>query len=179
MFLKAYYIKKFSKKYNIDVVISSMEDSDIPNILSKLIFKNKAKVFVWVHNSKRYLGEISNFFYKFADKVITIVNEERDKLAKKLRHRNIITIYNSINSKRIIQQTSDNLGEYKKLFKNNKFTFINIGRLTYQKNQKFLIKAFKKFNQKYPDTQLLILGEGELRQELEKEIGDNKNIHLL
>jgi len=33
-----------------------------------------------------------------------------------------------------------------------------------------MIQSFIELNKKYPDTQLIILGEGELRTQLEKEI---------
>jgi glycosyltransferase involved in cell wall biosynthesis len=39
----------------------------------------------------------------------------------------------------------------------NKFTFINVGRLTYQKGQDRLLKGFDIFHQNFPDTQLVIL----------------------
>ena len=43
---------------------------------------------------------------------------------------------------------------------------INIGRLSNQKNQSFLIKAFKKILEKDNSFNLIILGEGELKNEL-------------
>ena len=50
----------------------------------------------------------------------------------------------------------------------NKKYIINIGRLTKQKNQKFLIEGFHKILEKEPDLYLLILGIGELEDELKK-----------
>ena len=47
----------------------------------------------------------------------------------------------------------------KKFFSNK--TVISIGRLTKQKNFEFLIEAFNKIIDKYPNFTLLILGEGE------------------
>lgn len=45
---------------------------------------------------------------------------------------------------------------------------MSMGRLTNQKGFDILLKAFAKVAPKYPDWQLVILGEGELRQELEQ-----------
>ena len=56
---------------------------------------------------------------------------------------------------------NDNIGT-----KNEKKTILAIGRLTYQKNFSFLISAFKKINEKYPDYILQILGDGEKKNEL-------------
>ena len=49
----------------------------------------------------------------------------------------------------------------------NKKWAIAIGRLVYQKNFELLLSAFHKIIDRYPDWQLLIFGEGELRKELE------------
>ena len=66
---------------------------------------------------------------------------------------------------------------------------VNVGRLTLQKNQKMLIKAFFEIHKKYPEYSLEIYGEGELRAELQALIkqleldekvflmGNQKNIH--
>ena len=56
----------------------------------------------------------------------------------------------------------------KKFFSNK--TIISIGRLTKQKNFEFLIEAFKKIIDRYPNFSLIILGEGEKRKTLEKQI---------
>ena len=49
--------------------------------------------------------------------------------------------------------------------KSNK-VILAIGRLTHQKNFSFLITAFKKINEKYPEYVLQILGDGEQKSEL-------------
>ncbi len=53
------------------------------------------------------------------------------------------------------------------ILKQKKF-ILNIGRLTRQKNQIFLIKNFKEILKNYPDLYLVILGEGELEYYLKK-----------
>ena len=50
--------------------------------------------------------------------------------------------------------------------------FLNIGRLNRQKNQSFLIDAFQRIHHSIPSSLLLIAGEGDLRQELEKKTKD-------
>lgn len=50
----------------------------------------------------------------------------------------------------------------------NKKWIIAMGRLTYQKGFDILLSAFKSIASKYPDWQMLILGQGELREELEQ-----------
>lgn len=49
---------------------------------------------------------------------------------------------------------------------NSKTNFINIGRMSPEKDQKKLINAFSKVIEKYPDSRLYILGDGTLKKEL-------------
>lgn len=49
---------------------------------------------------------------------------------------------------------------------------VSVGRLVEQKNQKVLINAFSKIAKKYPEYKLKIFGEGNLREELQKQIDD-------
>ena len=62
------------------------------------------------------------------------------------------------------------------------FVLGTVGRLSYQKNHSFLIDVFSKFHQKRPRSKLIIVGDGELREDLTKQICDRhleKDILLL
>lgn len=48
----------------------------------------------------------------------------------------------------------------------NKIVIGHIGRFNTQKNHKFLINVFKEIRKKYSNTVLLLVGEGELKQEI-------------
>lgn len=48
----------------------------------------------------------------------------------------------------------------------NEFKILSVGRLTAVKNHNFLIKGFKVFNDLYPESQLTIVGGGELEEHL-------------
>ena len=52
----------------------------------------------------------------------------------------------------------------------NKNFFFDIGRFTKQKNYIYLVKEFAKFYQKNPNEKLLIIGNGELKDNIKKEI---------
>lgn len=56
-----------------------------------------------------------------------------------------------------------------------------VGRLTYQKGFDHLVKAWEQVNERHPDWHLNIYGEGELRQQLQKQIdlaGLSQRVHL-
>lgn len=48
-----------------------------------------------------------------------------------------------------------------------------VGRLSYQKNQAFLVDLLPKFRKKHPNAKLLIIGDGELRKALEEQVREN------
>lgn len=48
----------------------------------------------------------------------------------------------------------------------------HIGRMTEQKNHKFIIKVFNDIYRKHSKTRLLLIGDGELRNEIEKQINE-------
>jgi glycosyltransferase involved in cell wall biosynthesis len=50
----------------------------------------------------------------------------------------------------------------------NKFVISHIGRIAYQKNHSFLIDVFAKVSQKLPNAVLLLIGDGNLRGQMEE-----------
>lgn len=53
---------------------------------------------------------------------------------------------------------------------NECFTVMHIGRFVYPKNHDFLIEVFKELLQIVPDAKLVLVGDGELRNEIEEKI---------
>jgi len=54
------------------------------------------------------------------------------------------------------------------------FVLGHVGRFSYQKNQAFLIKIFKQLTERTPDSKLLMVGDGEDREEIETQIKELK-----
>lgn len=64
----------------------------------------------------------------------------------------------------------------------NKFAVGHVGRFQYQKNHSFLIKVFKKMHDKYQNSVLLLIGEGELEEEIKikvKKLGLDESVFFL
>lgn len=170
-------IKKFCKEHKINTVISLMEDANIPTIISRL-FGNGSKIIVSIHHSIAAYGKglyrlCIKYLYRFADTITVLTSYERQQLTQnfKIPAQKVQIIPNGLNLDEIKEKQKAELpAEYTALFENKKFTFISVGRLNPIKNQSLMIQSFIKLNKKYPDTQLIILGEGELRPQLEKEI---------
>ncbi len=64
----------------------------------------------------------------------------------------------------------------------NQFVLGNVGRLHFQKNHLFLLEIFREVLNKKPDSVLLLIGEGELKEQLEnkcRELGIADKVMLL
>ncbi|UFX82756.1 glycosyltransferase [Candidatus Absconditicoccus praedator] len=188
LFKRAWQIRKYCKKNNIDTSLSFLETGNLPNVVSKLFF-NKSKIVLSVRNnidtsnSKLY-KTLLKLLYPKADYITTIVKEETQNLIQNygIKPEKISNIYNMFDIQDIQNKSKEYLGEYQELFNNGKFTFINIGRFHKQKNQKMLLEAFDKFHQQHPNSQLVILGDGPLKEELEEQknsLSSSADIHFL
>lgn len=186
LFTRAFKIKKFCKEHKIETIISLMEDANIPTIISRF-FGNSSKIIVSIHHSivaygKGFYYLCIRYLYRFADTITVLTSYEKQQLTQsfKIPTQKVQIIPNGLNLDEIKEKQKAELPiEYTPLFENKKFTFISVGRLNPIKNQSLMIQSFIELNKKYQDTQLIILGEGELRAQLEKEIWCNPNIYLL
>ncbi|MDD5197545.1 MAG: glycosyltransferase [Candidatus Gracilibacteria bacterium] len=183
-FHRAYHISRICKQYDIDSSISFMEESNFPNILSKL-FGNQSRTLVSIRASiEETYGNLYKsliyILYRFADMVIPVSKEEKDNLIQNygIKFKNIETIYNGIDTFFVKDKIQEELIPGDVSYKNH-FTFITIGRLLEQKNQQLLIRAFHTVHNIHPSTRLLILGEGPLKQDLidlSASLGINENV---
>jgi len=153
--------KKILKKKKIKVSLSFMNRPNYVNIFAKL-FGSKVKTIIserispsMEYRTSSFKDKISRLLIKKLYKKADIIVCNSKGIKQDLNNwniKNVVVIYNILNLKCKIDE------------KNEKFTFINVGRLEPQKNHKLLIKAFKKANL---DAKLLIIGDGYLRKDLE------------
>lgn len=120
--------------------------------------------------------------YPKSDKVICVSKTMENIFKKKMGIKNnISTIYNILDINCIKLGKEKIPDEYQEIF-NSGFIFINIGRLDASKGQWFLMRSFRKVVDKYNDVKLVILGDGELKKDLEdliKKLYLEKNVFLL
>lgn len=170
-------------KYKPDIIITGLVGF-IPCIL-KFLFKdliviNSIQGYPKFNFIRKFIWKM---FYKKSDYLITMTKQTKKDLEEivGIDPKKIFTIENPIlnrNIKMMSLETIDN--EDKFIF--NKKVFCAIGRLTHQKNFMQLLKLVKKYSdQTNEDFNLIILGEGEKRKELENYIEKNKikNFYLL
>jgi glycosyltransferase involved in cell wall biosynthesis len=158
-------LKEAIDSTNPDVVISFLR---ITNIITLLACKNaKYPVIVTEHNDPKVFSygkfweTLRRWTYPQSSMVVSVSKGVDDSLYPLSANKRAV-IYNPI----IIleQNQSDRLPESIDF---NKNWIVSMGRLTQQKGFDLLLQAFQKIASRYPDWQLLIMGQGELRAELE------------
>ena len=91
-------------------------------------------------------------------------------------------IPNAIDIKKFLYNEEIRRKKRKELELENKFVIGHIGRLSYQKNHKFLIELFSEILKKEKESVLLIIGVGEKEKELKEQVRNlniEKNVYFL
>ncbi len=118
LFIRAYKINKLCRNSNISTSISFMEESNFSNILSKLLFWNKAKIIV----SSRY-NSLKKIFllriwikilYNTADYIVSVSKKEKYYLSKYfwINTNKIKVIYNFVEKDKINELKLEDLWEH-------------------------------------------------------------------
>ncbi|NUL88462.1 glycosyltransferase, partial [Escherichia coli] len=126
-------------------------------------------------------------FYKSYNKIVSVSEKtmelNRDNLSEffNIEHDKFIYCDNVQNPDEVIKK-SDDIDTSGFIFENDKIYFITLGRLSVEKDQQKLINAFCRLQKLYPNIELLILGDGPLKIDLQRQIitlGLEKSVHLL
>ena len=161
-----------------DIVFSTMVDSNLICIFACLSIINRPKIIIRETNPHRNRKEFNfikrfliKFFYKYADKIISLSSGVKDEISEdyNLSSKKIITIHNPVEIDKIKSeasiQTKTPWGNWSK----NHYVVISIGRLIFQKGYDVLIESMTKISL---PVKLIIIGEGEERDNLEKKISE-------
>lgn len=176
-------LKDILNKEEYDCLFSVSAPMSLIAAISKSLSKSKTKLFCVIHNAismesksfKKVRYILMRYFDKFVTKTIVVSEDARLDYIQtvKVPESKTVTIYNPVITENFEKRAKETIGE-EWLQEDRTFkTIINIGRLTSQKNQELLLKAIKTVS-KDEDVRLLILGEGELKEELEKSIKEKK-----
>jgi len=178
-FHSLFFLKKILNKNKPEYIVIHLITS-LPLFLF-LMFNFKTKLVLRISGLPK-LNFLRRFFWKISRKNISFITVPTKETLKNLKKMNIFdsTKIHYLPDPVFIQRKIKK--ENHKKNKYNQKYILNIGRLSKQKNQIILIKAFKKISQKYKNLKLLILGTGEKFLELSllsKELGLDKKIRFL
>lgn len=161
--------RKIVKQINPDVVVSFLAMSNI-RLLASGIYNNYPVVVCERNDPKsdpssKKKRKIRDKLYKHAS-LIVVQTDEVKMYFQRLGYKNIDVIPNFVNTIPFaeVERTK---------------TFMTAGRLTNQKNQKWLIDAFIKSQLNKRGYQLVIYGNGELKEELLTFIHENQAEHYV
>lgn len=180
--LNFFPLMRFVKREKPDFLIIHLL-TILPLLLSPILSKH-TKIILRISGYPE-MHFLRSFFWKFFLKFVYKITTPT-KLTKKLLLKKNICNKNKISLLRdpIISNTKINIKKNEKICSlptNEKF-YLSIGRLTSQKNFKFLIESFSKNINKFKVKKLMIIGYGEEYIELQNLILKNKaenNIFLL
>lgn len=189
---KAMYDREFVRCFGESQFDTVIDYSGYGSFYSILLLSGKnAKKLIWQHNDllteknkkvngkKPHCRELRVVFstYQFFDKIVgcseATMNVNLEKIGYKELKDKCAFVRNAANFDRVLagskesftRETAAKLG-LPELLNKGLTSFVNMGRLSPEKNQVALIKAFAKFNKEYPKTRLYIIGDGALMDEL-------------
>ena len=174
---------RYLRKEQPMVLISALNHANIAAIWAKRLAGVQTRIVATLHNTFSEKMKNNAFFSKQklfpfmlrrflagADTIVAVSNGVASDYAQVtgIPLDKIKVIYNPVITPEIIQKASESL-EHPWFNSNEPPVILSVGRLTEQKHYACLINAFAKVREKLP-ARLMILGEGELRQDLEKQI---------
>ena len=184
-------LKELKQTGRYDACISMSDSASIANILSgnkhcKTIISVRVSLLASARlpQYKYVVNPLAKLFYNLADTVVACSEELRKELVEEfgIKSSKVIAISNGYDFDKINRLSLEELDDDTKNFVNDKKVIFNAGRLSIQKGQGHLIRAFKRVKEAVPNTVLVIAGEGEQEDYLKTLISDlglNDSVRLV
>lgn len=181
VFAKRYlYLRRLKKTGQYTACISALTSANVVNVLTGNKYcKTIISIRIFMSQTLKAKKGIKDFiklwsmkfFSNYADHVIAVSKSMEYDIVKNfnVKQEKAETIYNGYQLENICKLSQEQLSEKEAVwFEKDKRTIVTVGRLDAQKGQEHLIRAFAYVKKQIPELQLLILGEGELREKLAK-----------
>lgn len=158
-------LRQYCKKYKPVALISFMAEPNFRAICATIGLPVKSIVSVRNDPEREYNGKIGRLIGRYllplADGCVFQTEDAKVWFPQRLQKKSAVI-----------------MNEVAKVFFDTQYiggrNIVTLGRLTEQKNQTLLIRAFSEIAEKYPSSNLEIYGDGPLRNTLEKQIKDLK-----
>ena len=171
----------FMKSEKPDLIISGLELPNTIAVLARLISRVKTVLIITFHgvidpisdnSSKRYIEKIfARYLYPLADHYVAVSQGVAEDVKKhyRLPLEQIKIIYNPVPITDIQAKANEPINH--RFFEEDVPVILGIGRLSPKKDFKTLVDVFSIIRKKQK-ARLIILGEGELRKNIESQIKD-------
>lgn len=165
-------VAKLLYEQKIDIIHTHNTQPFIDGTIGALIAR--VKTIVHTDHSRMFPDKIrymlaERFMSLFAYRVVGVSENTSENLIKylKINRKKIKTIYNGIESS--IYCSKINIAQIKNelSIEDDEPIIGNVGRLVKEKGIVYLLKAIKKLISNFPKLKLIIVGDGDLREELE------------
>lgn len=159
-------LRKAIKASEPDIVMAHLTETNVLTVLATL--KTQYPVLITEHcdpnliSYGRFWETLRRLVYPFATKLVSVSQGVEDYFTWMPKNKKTV-IYNPF----FVSKNASSEIEIPTGVDPERKWIMSMGRLTEQKGFDILLRAFAKVAPKYPDWQLIILGEGELRNELE------------
>ena len=178
-------LKKLLQAVPYTAVVATQSHSNIICALAKRLAKSPCKLILRevstpsknmkLHGWKKWVFQsLVNWTYQRADRVVCVSNGVLQDFRAYYHYQpdNLCTIYNPVLDQSYFEKLQAPVEHHFFADRetdgaNKAQVILAVGRLTEAKNFALLIRAFATVHQQQPNTRLIILGEGELRTELE------------
>ena len=173
------FSKRFRKLRGIwkserpDLILSFIGKNNMMAILTSRFLHIPTVISVRGEPKEEYYSRFYDLWHRFCSQWLTVLFYRRMLVRNFLikQYRKSVVLPNSLNPAFIREVYA---GEREK-------QIVAVGRVDANKNHRMIIKAFAGLAERYPEYELVIYGEGELRQELlheVEEMGLQERIHL-
>lgn len=154
-------VRKHFKQNSYDVIVGQSYPNNILLFLGGVPMKNViAAEHVYYDYYGPVLKKLRLFIYKRCRKVVVLTSKDKACYDKYLRADHTCVIPNPVVLSDIFQSPLESK------------TAIAVGRIQYQKGFDTLVDVFKRVHAKHPDWKVDIYGDGNLRDQLEKQISE-------
>ena len=181
--LRAYELARIAKEQKIDVVLSFMRpQSNVSGIANRFFRKSKTAFIGSVHNTDNYLtyNKTYQLPYRYLEKWLLESNDRIVAVSKAVKEdlkeaffinpHKVEVIYNPIDISLIRERAQKPIEpKMEELFEKHP-VIVNVARMETQKGLHHLINIFERVNKALPQTRLVLIGDGSLRGQLEKQV---------
>ncbi|MBQ1992036.1 MAG: glycosyltransferase family 4 protein [Clostridia bacterium] len=184
-------VRKLIKKYNPDIVYAHSSKAGAIARLANIGIKNISiyNPHGWAFNmrgsSKKQLvyKMLEKMMAPFSDKIVCISNAEKDSaLDKKIcSEKKLQVIFNGVDIEECEKSKKDIVTRAELNIPENAFVLGAVGRLTEQKSPDVFMQIAKLVKENIPNAHFLMVGDGEMREDVEKfaiENGMQELIHI-
>lgn len=175
-FCKYRLLRKLKRKKTYDCYVSHSKVSHILNVMTG---NKNGKTILTLHNKstnmqssrfRTFLNFFARHYYSKADLLVAVSEGVREEYIRDyhIPPQKIISIWNGSDISLIREKSEEPLSTRQEAWFQKGKTVTTMGRFCEQKGQWHLIRAFSEVVKRFPDSRLLLLGEGPLEGPLKQ-----------